>query len=248
MRTIVVSAVVFAIVGSTASATSEPVVRMYDVQVIGVLHTTFSLSSKPLPLDVAWSEISTWTETYKGVRLSVQTLEYLPEPALEMKIEGQGTVTGSIKYGTSGPHSQSCVWRTSRPEPGYLRLSGTPYPSSAPGARRYQLDLVTGRQRTGRQPLRPRSCAYYENPRWAKFSGVRMGPGDGTAAGWVDTRATSFNLELRAPQQAGQLGFPLDRLSSGAGFVLNLKGRTKQQSGRFVSEGSARITFVPRPS
>ena len=246
--TIVVGAAVLGTAVAAAYPAAEPVVHVYDVQVTGSVRTTFSLPSKPLPLDFGWSETSTWTETYKEVRLSVQTPEYLPEPTVEMKLEGKGTITGSIKYGLSGPRSKHCEWRTTRPEPGYLRLSGTPYTSSAPGAKRYQLDLVTGRQRTGRQPPRPISCSYYENPRWAKFSGVRVASGKAVAAGWVDTRSVSFTLELSAPQQTGQLGFPLDRLSAGAGFVLNLKGKTRQQSGRFVSEGTARITFVPRPS
>jgi hypothetical protein len=95
--------------------------------------------------------------------------------------------------------------------------------------------------------LRPSNCAYYEG-NLAKFAGVRIGPGGGVAAGYIDTRAVRFALEFGTPQPAGQLGFPLNPLNAGTGFVLNVKGKTKDQAGRHTSEGTVRIKFVPRPS
>ena len=66
------------------------------------------------------------------------------------------------------------------------------------------------------------------------------------ATGIIYTRAEALTADYRAPQQPGQLGFPLNRLETGAGFVLNLKGTTK--NGRKTSIGTTRIRFVPRPS
>jgi hypothetical protein len=127
-----------------------------------------------------------------------------------------------------------------------LRLSGNPYSTSAPGATRYRLDLATGRRIGGRKPVRPAGCPYYENPRSVELAGLRVASGV-SASGRVDTRATSYTLQLSRAQQPGRLDFPLDRLSAGAGFVLVLKGKTRQQSGT-ISEATARITFVPRAS
>lgn len=223
----------------TAAHAAEPVVHVYDVQVTGVLRATLSLPSKPLRLDFAYSETSRWTETYKGVRLEVETSEFGPE-RIEMRMAGKSTVAGSIKYGLSGPHIKSCRLSTNRPEPGSLSLSGTP---SGTG---YRLGVRTGRN-TSRPALRSSNCSYYEG-NWAKFTGSRVGPGEGIATGLVDTRSVTFTLDFRTPQQTGQLGFPLNRLTAGEGFVLNLKGKTKDKSGLKKSEGTARITFVPQPS
>jgi hypothetical protein len=235
-------AAIAAVLGSAltaAAAASEPVGYLYDVQVTGTHRVTFSLPSKPLRLDFAYSETATWKETYKGVRVEVRTSEYGPE-RIDVRMEGRGTVTGLIKYGLSGPNIKSCSWSTNQPEPGSLSVSGTP---SGTG---YRLGLRTGRN-TSRPPLRSANCSYYE-ANWARFTAAGVGPGGGLATGWVDTRSLSLTVDFRTPQQSGQLGFPLNRVTAGAGFVLNLKGKTKDQSGLRKSEGTARITFVPRPS
>ena len=111
-----------------------------------------------------------------------------------------------------------------------------------------QLSFTSGRQ-TDRQPLRPPNCAYFEG-NLAKFAGAPIGPGGGVAAGYIDTRAVRFLLEFDDPtqQKAGQLDFPLGPLEAGTGLVLNVKGKTKDQSGRHTSEGTVRITFTPRSS
>jgi hypothetical protein len=233
-----------AVAVTAALAAAEPVVHVYDVEVTGALRTTFSLPAKPLPLDIGWSETARWTETYKGVRLEVRTPEDAA-PWIEMGMLGKGRVTGSVKYGLTSRH-KSCGLSTNRPEAGLVRLLGTPYASSAPGARRYRLFLATGRSATT-PPLRSSTCTYFQGG-WAKFTGVRVGPGGGTATGYIDARKVSFEVEFRTPQQPGQLGFPLSRLNAGAGFALDLRGKTREQSGRLVSEGTARITFVPRRS
>jgi len=240
--TISVSAAVLGTAASTASVGSEPVVHVYDVQVTGTHQATLSLPRKPLRLDFAYTLTSKWTETYKGVRLEVRTAEF-GEPTIEVRNESwrasKGTVAGNIKYKLSGPHIKSCSWSTNRPEPGSLLLAGR---SSRPA----QLNITSGRQTSG-LPLRPSNCAYYEG-NLAKFAGARIGPGGGVAAGYIDTRAVRFALEFGTPQQAGQLGFPLSALDAGTGFVLNVKGKTKDQAGRHTSEGTVRIKFVPRPS
>jgi hypothetical protein len=218
-------------------------VHVYDVRVVGVLRTTSSLPGKPRPLDFAYSETSRWTETYTGVRLEVRTSEF-GEPTIEMRMEGKGTIAGTIKYELSGPRVKSCDWRTNRPEPGFLRLAGLPYTSAASDGVMYRLNLLTGRQNSN---LRPSKCTYIE-ANFAKFAGATVGPGGGTAEGYLDVRRIVFQMKLTTPQQAGQLGFPLDRLHAGEAFVLDLKGKTKDHSGLRKSEGSARITFVPRPS
>jgi hypothetical protein len=230
---------------STAAARpgAEPVVHLYDVRVAGVLRTTFPLPAKPLPLDVGWSETTTWTETYAAVRVTVNTIEYLPEPTIDADAEGKGTIAGTIAYRTSGPRVKACEAKTTRSEPAFLRLSGDAYSA---GATRYRLSLATGRRIGGKQ-VRPLGCTYYGNPRAIDVAQLRVASGAGRASGRVDTRATSYTLQLSRTQQPGKLDFPLDRLSAGAGFVLVVKGKAKQASGT-VSEGSARITFVPRAS
>jgi hypothetical protein len=230
---------------ATAAQAAEPIVHIYDVQITGTFRAALALPSKPLRLDFGYSQTSRWTETYKGVRLEVQTSEYgEPTMAMRMSGKGKGTVTGSIKYGLFGPHIKSCGLSSNRPEPGSLNLVGSPYSSSGPGSVTYKLVLITGR--SGKTPaLRSSTCSFFEGD-LAKFSGARVGPGGGTATGSIDTRALGFTVEFRTPQQPGQLDVPLDRLHAGAGFVLNLKGKTKD--GRKTGEGSARITFVPRPS
>ena len=220
-----------------------PIVYVYDVQVTGTFRATLALPSKPLRLDFAYSEISKWTETYKGVRLEVRTSED-GEPRIEMKMSGKGTVLGSIKYGLSGPHIKSCGLSSNRPEPGSLSIGGSPYSTSGPGAVTYALRVYTGR--SGTTPaLRSSTCSYFEG-NGAKFSGARVAPGGGTATGAIDTRRLTSTVEFRTPQQPGQLGFPLNHLHTGTGFVLDLKGKTT--AGRKVSEGTVRIRFVPRPS
>ncbi len=240
--TIIVSAAVLGTAASAASVVSEPVVHVYDVQVTGTHRATLSLPRKPLRLDFAYALTSRWTETYTGVRIEVRTAEF-GEPTIEVKNESwrasKGTVKGSIKYKLSGPHIKSCSWSTNRPEPGSLLLSGR---SSRPA----QLHLTSGRQTSG-LPLRPANCAYYEG-NLAKFAGARIGPSGGVASGYIDTRTVRFALEFGTPQQAVQLGFPLSPLNAGTGFVLNVKGKTKDQAGRHTSEGTVRIKFVPRPS
>jgi hypothetical protein len=242
---IVASAGVLGISSTAAHAASEPVVHVYDVQVTGTLRPKLSLPSKPLRLDFGYSQTSKWTETYKGVRLEVQTLEYVePTMAMRMSGKGKGTVTGSIKYGLFGPHIKSCGLSSNRPEPGSLNLVGSPYSSSGAGSVTYKLVLITGRSATT-PALRSSKCSFFEG-NWAKFTGAPVGPDGGMATGYIDTRMLRFTVEFRTPQQTGQLGFPLNQLHAGAGFVLNLKGKTKD--GRKTSEGTARITFVPRPS
>lgn len=243
--TVAVSAAVLGSAITAAHAASEPVVYVYDVQVTGTFRAALSLPSKPLRLDFGYSQISKWTETYKGVRLEVQTSESgEPTMAMRMSGKGKGTVTGSIKYGLFGPHIKSCGLSSNRPEPGSLNLVGSPYSSSGLSAVTYKLVLITGR--SGKTPaLRSSTCSFFEGD-LAKFSGARVGPGGGIATGSIDTRALGFTVEFRTPQQPGQLDFPLDRLHAGAGFVLNLKGKTKD--GRKTGEGTARITFFPRPS
>ena len=142
------------------------------------------------------------------------------------------------------PGVKSCDWRTNRPEPGYLRLSGIAYTSSAPGAKSNTLNLLTGRQHS---QLRPTRCSYIE-ANWAKFSRAPIEPGEGLATGYLDTRKVVLALELPPPQQAGLLAFPVDHLHAGAGFVLDLNGKTKDHVGLRKTEGTARITFVPQPS
>jgi hypothetical protein len=233
---------------STAAArpAAEPVVRLYDVRVVGTLRTTFPLPAKPLPLDVGWSETSTWTESYAGVRVTVSTADYLPEPMVDADAKGKGTIVGATTYRTSGPRSKACVAKTTRSEPAFLRLSGNPYSTSAPGATRFRLDISTGRRLGGRKPVRPAGCPYYENPRSVELERLQVASGGGQASGRVDTRATSYTLQLARTQQPGRLDFPLDRLDAGAGFVLVLKGKVRQPG--TISEGTARITFVPRAS
>lgn len=158
-----------------------------------------------------------------------------------MRMEGKGTITGTIKYALSGPRVKSCDWRTNRPEPGYLRLSGIAYTSSAPGAKSNTLNLLTGRQHS---QLRPTRCSYIEG-NWAKFSRAPIEPGEGLATGYLDTRKVVLALELPPPQQAGLLAFPVDHLHAGEGFVLDLNGKTKDHAGLRKIEGTARITFVP---
>lgn len=242
LATITVGAAVLGTAASATSVASEPVVHVYDVQVTGTHRTTLSLPNKPLPLDFAYSQTSKWTETYKGVRLEVRTTDF-GEPTVDMRNESwlptKGTVKGSIKYTLSGPRIKKCVWSTNRSEPGSMLLSGR---SSSPA----QINFTSGR-RTDRQPLRPSNCAYYE-ANLAKFAGARIGPGEGIAAGYIDTRAVRLLLEFGSPQKVGQLEFPLSPLEAGTGFALSVKGKTKDQAGRHTSEGTVRITFVPRPS
>jgi hypothetical protein len=225
---------------AVAQAASEPTVHLYDVTVSGALRTTFSLPAKPLPLDLAWSETSTWKETYPGVRLELQTSEFGSEQ-ITMKLAGKGTITGSMKYVVSGPRLKTCGWSTTKSESAALRLWGTPYST---GATTYRLDLETGRPRTGRQPLRPPSCQYFEG-KSATIIGLPVGPG-GVVDGSIDTRAVRLTAMFNTPQQTGQLSFPLNRLTAGAGFVLKLRAKTKAQAGRLVSEGTAQVAFVPR--
>jgi hypothetical protein len=243
LAVLVVSAALLGFAVTAARAASAPVVYVYDVQVNGTLRATLGLPSKPLRSDFAYTEISKWTETYKGVRLEVRTSEF-GEPRIEMKMAGKGTVTGSIKYGLSGPHIKSCGLSSTRPEAGSFNLGGNPYSASGQGAVTYALRLYTGR--SGNAPaLRSSRCSYFEGNA-AKFSGTRIASGDGMATGYIDTRRLTFTVEFHTPQQPGQLSLPLNRMHTGAGFVLTLKGKTK--GGRKSSEGTARITFVPRPS
>lgn len=228
---------------AAAWAASEPVVYVYDVQVTGTLRASQSLPSKPGPLDFAYSEISKWTESYKGARLEVQTSE-IGEPTIALTLSGKGTVAGSVEYGLSGPRIKSCGLGSNRPEPASLNIGGSSYGNAGPGAATVQLRFYSGR--SSRAPvLRSSKCSYIAGNS-AKLTGARVGTGGGTATGSIDTRRLTFTLEFRTPQQPGRLGFPLNRLQAGSGFVLDLKGKTRD--GRRTSEGTARIAFVPRPS
>jgi hypothetical protein len=239
VATIVAGAVLLGFAVKAASAASDPIVHVYDVQITGAHRSTLSLPSKPLRLDFAYAETATWAETYKGVRLEVRTSEF--EPArVELRMAGNSTVAGNIKYGLSGPHVKSCGSTTHRPEPGSLGLWGTPNTNG------YRLDLRTGRNTS--RPLTPSAGCTFLEGNMAKFANARVGASGDIATGWIDTRSVVLTLEFRTPQQPGQLGFPLNRLTTGAGFVLNLTGSTRDMSGRKVSRGTARIAFVPRPS
>jgi hypothetical protein len=236
-----------ALVTPASSAADSPSVRVYDVRITGVLRTRFTLQDKPF--GVIWREVATWTETYTGVRLNLQTftVQVLPENRTEelihMKISSPGKITGSIKY-TNASRKQ-CGWQTTAPDPGRLSLTGTPVDEAVFGPARYQLVLYSG---PSVNPQRPQlyNCTYYGNPRDADFVGVQIGGDGAIGTGAVDTRSVLLRLEFRTSQGGGKLSFPLDRLYAGKGFVLELKGLTKKPFGAFVSEGTARIAFVPR--
>ena len=228
---------------SAGLASSASVVHVYDVQVKGVYRVTLALPSKPLPLDFGYSEASSWTETYKGVRLEVVTSEFTPD-RIELKVSGKGTVAGKIDYRVSGPGGKNCAWSSTRSEPGELFLGGFPYTASGPGSVTYRLNVRTGR-RLGSVPKVPTTCTYYE-ANFAKFDDAPLGAGGAVASGSILSRSTTLVAELRKPQRPGQLAFPLNRMHAGAGFVLNVKAKTTDTSGRRTSEGTVRITFVPR--
>ncbi len=230
---------------TTARAASNPVVRVYDVQVTGTFRSTLSLPTNPLGGDFAYSEVSKWTETYRGVRLDVQAPEF-GDSKIEMRMsgKGKGTVTGSIEYSLSGPRLKSCALRSKRSEPGSLSIGADPYRSLGQGAVTYELHLSTGR--SGNTPALPSSkCSYFAG-NGARFSGTRVGSGGDVATGYIDSRRLTFAIELHTPREPGQLGFPLNRLHAGAGLVLALRGKT--EVGRKLSEGTVRIRFVPRPA
>jgi hypothetical protein len=231
-----------AVAGTARSAT---VTHVYDVRVTGVFRVTLARPSDPRPLDFGYSQTSTWTETYERVRLEVRASEFTPE-LIDLRMTGAGTVKGRISYHVSGPGSRSCAWETSRSEPGALTLSGSGYTASAPGPVTYRLNLSTGRRLGSVQPS-PADCTYYEGHS-AKLANTSVGPGGGKAEGSVDSRSALLVAEYRKPQRPGRLAFPLNRLYAGAGFVLSLKGKTRDHGGRRTSEGTARITFVPRSS
>jgi hypothetical protein len=245
-RTLTLFAAGLAVLGlavPAGGAESASVVHVYDVQVKGVYRVTLALPSNPRPLDFGYSEASSWTETYRGVRLEVVTSELTPD-RIELKLSGNGTIAGKIDYRVSAPGGKNCAWSSSRSEPGELFLGGFPYAASGPGSVTYRLNVRTGR-RLSSVPKVPTTCTYYEAA-WAKFDNAPLGTGGAVASGSILGRSTTLVVELRKPQQPGQLAFPLNRLHAGAGFVLNVKGKTTDTSGRRTSEGTVRITFVPR--
>jgi hypothetical protein len=249
-RPLVVAALVLslaALATPTTQAADSPEVRLYDVKVSGVLRTKFALHDKLS--DVIWSEVASWTATYEGVRLELQTLTKLypaenrAEEDVFMSLDGRGKITGTIKYQNAS--GKLCGWRTDRPVPGMLRISGTPHDESAPGPARYSLTL--GSWQSGNPPpVRIPGCTYHGDSRMAEFDRVTIGAGVGS--GWIDTRVGQLELEFRSPQHGSEMGFPLNRLRAGAGFVLVLEGRTKKPFGAFLSEGSVRYVFQPHGS
>jgi hypothetical protein len=245
MRALTVVVACGASLGLLASAAhaATPVVHVYDIQVTGVFRVVYSLPSKPLPLDFGYSELSSWTETYPGARLEVQVSEFAPEQ-IQLRLDGKGTIKGKTSYSVSGPRIKSCGWKSTRSEPGSLTLFGNPRTPAASGGVAYRIDLRTGRN-IGAVPQHPAGCTYYEG-NWAKFADVHVGPSGATANGTVDTRSVALVVELPTSQRPGALGFPLNRLYAGGGFVLTAKAKTKDQSGRKLSEGTVRITFTPR--
>jgi hypothetical protein len=222
---------------------ATPVVHVYDVQVTGVFRVVYSLPSKPLPLDFGYSERSSWTENYPGVRVEIEISEFAPEQ-VELRMDGKGTIKGKTTYSVSGPRIKGCGWKSTRSEQGSLTLFGNPRTPAAPGGVAYRLDLRTGRN-IGAVPQHPADCTYYE-ANWAKFAGVPVGPSGAVGSGTVDTRSVALVVELDKSQRPGAFGFPLNRLYAGAGFVITVKAKSKDQSGRKPSEGTARITCTPR--
>jgi hypothetical protein len=234
----------------TTRAADSPEVHVYDVKVSGVLRTRFTLEDKLS--DVIWSEVAAWTATYEGVRLNLQTFtvqypaENRTEERVHMSLDGRGKIAGTIKYRNAS--GKLCGWQTDRPDPGGLRVRGTPYEESAPGPVRYRLELSSWPS-VNRPPVRIAGCTYYGDPRLAKFDRVAIGAGGGgVGSGWIDTRKVQLQLDFPSLQQSGQPGFPVDRLHAGAGFVLELRGKTKKPFGAFLSEGSVRVVFQPHRS
>lgn len=92
------------------------------------------------------------------MRLEVRTAEYT-EPWIEMRMQGSAKLTGSIEYSLTS-RQRSCGLSTTRPEAGRMLLTGTPYASSEPGARRYRLFLTAGRRATTPQ-FHSSRCTYF---------------------------------------------------------------------------------------
>ena len=241
LTAILACAAVLGTAASAASTASEPVVHVYDIRVTGTFRHTFSIHAGRLVS--SYAETTSWSETYRGVRIEVLTSVY-GDPMIEVRNaswqKAKGTIAGSIKVTTVNAFGKRHGCSSSSPEPGALALTGqwTPYGAS------YLFHIATGRS-PNNPKASPPNCIF-EPGGAAHFTRTR--PDGGTESGRIANR--SATLDLRLPtSKPGQPGLPLDRLQAGTGFAIGFraKSRTRSQFEPSATEGTARITFVPRP-